>query len=102
MNMQVLLKQAQKMQKDLGKAEAELRNKEYTASTGGGAIQVTVKGSMELTTISIQDEMLQAEAKEDLQELLVHTINDALQQAITDKENRMKQMTGGVKMPGGF
>ena len=102
MNMQALLKQAQKMQKDLGKAEEELRHKEYTASTGGGAIQVTVKGTMELTAISIQDEMLQAEAKEDLQELLVHTINDALQQAITDKENRMKQMTGGVKMPGGF
>lgn len=102
MNMQALLKQAQKMQKDLGKAEAELREKEYESTAGGGVIRVTVKGTMEVLSVEISEELLQADAKDDLQEMLKHTLNDAIRQATEDKEAMMKKMTGGVKMPGGF
>lgn len=102
MNMQALLKQAQKMQKDLGKAEAELREKEYESTAGGGVIRVTVKGTMEVLSVEISEELLQADAKDDLQEMLKHTLNDAIRQATEDKEAVMKKMTGGVKMPGGF
>ncbi len=102
MNMQALLKQAQKMQKELSKAEAELNNKVYESSAGGGVIKVAVKGNMELQSVEIQEELLTVDAKEDLQDLLIHTINDALRQASEEKEAMMKKMTGGVKMPGGF
>ncbi len=102
MIMQALLKQAQKMQKDLGKAEAELREKEYESTAGGGVIRVTVKGTMEVLSVEISEELLQADAKDDLQEMLKHTLNDAIRQATEDKEAMMKKMTGGVKMPGGF
>ena len=53
MNMQALLKQAQKMQKDLGKAEAELREKEYESTAGGGVIRVTVKGTIDVLSVEI-------------------------------------------------
>ncbi len=58
MNMQALLKQAQKMQKELSKVENELNQKEYESTMGGGVIKVTVKGNMEVESISINEELL--------------------------------------------
>lgn len=102
MNMQALLKQAQKMQKDLAKAETELKEKIYESTMSGGAVKVQVKGSMEVTSVEIDSELLKTENKEELQDMLMIAINDALNQASTEKEEVMKKMTGGVKMPGGF
>lgn len=102
MNMQALLKQAQKMQKELGKAEAELKEKTYEASVGGGVVKATVKGSMEIENIEIADELFTSEGKEDLQALIVSAINEALHKATEEKEAIMNKMTGGIKMPGGF
>lgn len=102
MNMQALLKQAQKMQKDLAKAETELKEKIYESTMSGGAVKVQVKGSMEVTSVEIDSELLKTENKEELQDMLMISINDALNQASTEKEEVMKKMTGGVKMPGGF
>ncbi len=102
MNMQALLKQAQKMQKELGKAEAELKERTYESSMAGGMVKVSVKGSLEVESIEIQADLLSAEEKDTLQELLVSAVNDAIKQASEEKEAVMKKMTGGVKMPGGF
>lgn len=102
MNMQALLKQAQKMQKELAKAEAELKEKTYEASVGGGIIKVCVKGSMEVEQIEIADDLLKIEGKEDLQDLIVSAVNEALHKASEEKEEMMNKMTGGIKMPGGF
>ena len=81
MNMQSLLKQAQKMQKELAKAEELLNEQTYDSTMGGGVVKVTVKGSMEIETICI---------------------DEALSKAVKDKEQKMNALTGGVKMPGGF
>ncbi|MEJ8737453.1 YbaB/EbfC family nucleoid-associated protein [Erysipelotrichaceae bacterium HCN-30851] len=102
MNMQALLKQAQKMQKELSKVENELNQKEYESTMGGGVIKVTVKGNMEVESISINEELLEKENKEDLEEMLKSAVNDALEKAVKDKETTMNKITGGVKMPGGF
>lgn len=102
MNMQALLKQAQKMQKELSKVENELNQKEYESTMGGGVIKVTVKGIMEVESISINEELLEKENKEDLEEMLKSAVNDALAKAVKDKETTMNKITGGVKMPGGF
>ncbi|MEF2781715.1 MAG: YbaB/EbfC family nucleoid-associated protein [Clostridium sp.] len=102
MNMQALLKQAQKMQKELSKVENELNQKEYESTMGGGVIKVTVKGNMEVESISINEELLEKENKEDLEEMLKSAVNDALAKAVKDKETTMNKITGGVKMPGGF
>ena len=102
MNMQALLKQAQKIQKELSKVENELNQKEYESTMGGGVIKVTVKGNMEVESISINEELLEKENKEDLEEMLKSAVNDALAKAVKDKETTMNKITGGVKMPGGF
>ena len=102
MNMQALLKQAQKMQKELSKVENELNQKEYESTMGGGVIKATVKGNMKVESISINEELLEKENKEDLEEMLKSAVNDALAKAVKDKETTMNKITGGVKMPGGF
>ena len=98
MNMQGLLKQAQKMQKELAKVESELNSTIYEETMGGGVIKVEVKGSMEVESISIDTSLLNEEGKEDLEEM----IKEALVKAKKDKDKRMNAITGGVKMPGGF
>ena len=97
MNMQALLKQAQKMQKDLAKVESELNEKEYEATMGGGVVKVAVKG-MQVESIQIDETLLD----KDGEEMLKAALNDAFNQAVEDKEKTMNAITGGVKMPGGF
>ena len=102
MNMQGLLKQAQKMQKELTKLEDELNEKVYETTMGGGVIKVEVKGSMSVESISIDESLLEKDIKEDLEDMLKSALNDAFAKAVEDKEKNMNQITGGVKMPGGF
>lgn len=102
MNMQGLLKQAQKTQKELAKVESELNSTIYEETMGGGVIKVEVKGSMEVESISIDTSLLNEEGKEDLEEMIKSAINEALVKAKKDKDKRMNAITGGVKMPGGF
>ena len=102
MNMQGLLKQAQKMQKELTKLEDELNEKVYETTMGGGVIKVEVKGSMSVESISIDESLLEKDNKEDLEDMLKSALNDAFAKAVEDKEKNMNQSTGGVKMPGGF
>ena len=102
MNMQGLLKQAQKMQKELTKLEDELNEKVYETTMGGGVIKVEVKGSMSVESISIDESLLEKDNKEDLEDMLKSALNDAFAKAVEDKEKNMNHITGGVKMPGGF
>ena len=102
MNMQGLLKQAQKMQKELTKLEDELNEKVYETTMGGGVIKVEVKGNMSVESISIDESLLEVDNKQDLEEMLKSALNDAFAKAVEDKEKNMNQITGGVKMPGGF
>lgn len=102
MNMQALLKQAQKMQKDLAEKDKELKSKLYEKSMGGGVIKVVMKGDMTIENIEIAEELLDKENKEDLQDMLIAGLNEVLKKANADKESTMNQITGGIKMPGGF
>ena len=102
MNRQGLLKQAQKMQKELTKLEDELNEKVYESTMGGGVIKAEVKGNMSVESITIDESLLEKDNKEDLEEMLKAALNDAFAKAVEDKEKNMNQITGGVKMPGGF
>ena len=102
MNMQGLLKQAQKMQKDLAKLEDQLNETIYEESMGGGAVVVEVKGSMEVESIKVDESILSADAKEDLEDMLKVALNNAMNKAKEEKEKKMNPITGGIKMPGGF
>ena len=102
MNMQGLLKQAQKMQKDLAKLEDQLNETIYEESMGGGAVVVEVKGSMEVESIKVDESLLSADEKEDLEDMLKVALNNAMNKAKEEKEKKMNAITGGIKMPGGF
>ncbi len=102
MNMQGLLKQAQKMQKELTKVEDELKETVYESTMGGGVVKVSVKGTMEIESISIDESIIEKDNKEDLEEMIKSAVNDALLKATKDKEQKMNALTGGIKMPGGF
>lgn len=101
-NLQQLAKQAQKMQEQLAVATEELEEKEYTSSVGGGAINVTVTGKMELKSIDIKPEVVDPEDIEMLSDLIMGAVNEALRQASEDKEQTMGGISGGMNMPGLF
>lgn len=102
MNMQALMKQAQKMQKDMAVKEQELQSKMYEGSIGGGVIQVAMNGQMEFSKIEISPSLMQEESAKDVEEMLMLVINDVIQQATVEKDEAMKKLSGGMKMPGGF
>lgn len=90
------------MQKELTKLEDELNEKVYESTMGGGVIKAEVKGNMSVESITIDESLLEKDNKEDLEEMLKAALNDAFAKAVEDKEKNMNQITGGVKMPGGF
>jgi len=101
MDMQKLMQQAQAMQKKLNKIEEELDATEYTGTTGGSeGVSVTINGKNEVVKIDINDELLAKENKEELQDMLLIAINNAVDQAASDREEKMNAVTQGVKMPG--
>lgn len=100
MNIQALLKQAQKMQTQMTKVEKELSERVYEASAADGKLKVTCTGDYTVSKIEIDDEMLKD--KEMLQDLIAVTLNAAITQAKGERNKIMGEITGGVKMPGAF
>ncbi|RMH32538.1 MAG: YbaB/EbfC family nucleoid-associated protein [Nitrospirae bacterium] len=99
-NMGNLLKQAQAMQERIGKLQAEAANKVVEASAGGGMVTVSVTGAMQVANITIDPEVLKAEDREMLQDLLVAATNEALRKAKEMMAEEMKALTGGLGIPG--
>ena len=77
-NMQAMLKQAQQMQADIETKKAELEEKEYVVSSGGGMIEVTVTGKREVKAIGINPEVVDPEDVEMLEDLLIAALNEAM------------------------
>ena len=94
-NMNNLLKQAQKMQKQMEDAQASLETEEVTASSGGGAVQVTVSGKKEVTKIIIDKEVVDPEDVEMLQDLVMAAVNEALRNMEELSSQKMNAITGG-------
>ena len=101
-NMQQIAMQAQKMQKAMEVAEEELNAKEYSATSGGGAVKVVVTGKMEVKSIEIQPEVIDPEDAEMLADLVMAATNEALRAAAEDKEETMSSLSGGLNIPGLF
>lgn len=100
MNIQALMKQAQQMQAKMQKIEKELNETSYEGTAGGGAVKVTVMGTMEVTAIEIDQDMM--DDAEVVAESVMLAVNKALAAAKKDRENKMGTLTQGVKMPGMF
>lgn len=101
-NMNQLLKQAQKMQEDMQKAQAELEAKELEASVGGGAVVAKVNGKKELISVEIKAEVVDPDDIEMLQDLIISAVNQAMKKVDELQANQMSKLTGGMNIPGLF
>jgi len=99
-NMQAMLKQAQKMQEQIELKKAELEQKEYVVSSGGGMVEVTVTGKHEVKAIGINPEVVDPEDVEMLEDMLVAALNEANRQIDEEAEREMDAATGGLNIPG--
>ena len=91
-----MIKQAQKMQENMQKMQAELEAKEYSAQAGGGVVSATVTGKRELVSLTIDPEAVDPEDVEMLQDLIVAAVNEAMRKADSDAAASMQQLTGGL------
>lgn len=99
-NMNNLMKQAQRMQRQMEENQKELENKEFTASAGGGAVTVTVSGKKEVVGVKLAEEVVDPEDIEMLEDLVMAAANEALRMADEANAEVMSKMTGGLG--GGF
>ncbi|MCI8916344.1 MAG: YbaB/EbfC family nucleoid-associated protein [Oscillospiraceae bacterium] len=98
-NMNNMIRQAQKMQQDMLKAQEELEAKTYEAAAGGGMVTAVVTGKKELTSVAIDPEAVDPEDVEMLQDLIVAAVNEALRKANDDAASQMSKLTGGLNLP---
>ena len=101
MNMNAMMKQAQKMQQDMLRMQEELAAREYDATAGGGVVRAVVDGSHQVKA-EIDPEAVDPEDVEMLQDLIVAAVNEAMRIADETAANEMKKVTGGMNLPGGL
>jgi len=95
-----LMKQAQKMQEEMQKSQAELANMEVTGQAGGGMISVVMTGRHDIRRVSIDDSVM--DDKEMLEDLIAAAVNDAVRQIEKESKSKMSGMTDGLNLPPGF
>ena len=95
-NMNNLMKQAQKMQKQMEENQKALEEKEFTASAGGGAVEVTVSGKKLVTAVKLSEEVVDPDDIEMLEDLIMAATNEALRQMEEMAQSSMAKITGGL------
>ena len=99
-NMNNLMKQAQKMQREMLAAQEEIKTMEFEASAGGGMVKAVVMGDNTVKDIVIDPEAVDPEDVEMLQDMIVAAVNEALRSASETSNARMGSLTGGMGIPG--
>jgi len=101
-NMQGLVKQAQKMQEDIAKTQAELEGFRCETQSGGGVVKVVMDGRYRVTSLIISPEVINPQEQDLLQDLVQAAINEAAQQVHENAQKEMGKVTGGMSIPGLF
>lgn len=100
MDMKQMMRQAQKMQKELNKAQEEIATMSFEATAGGGMVTAVASGDMAITSLTIDPDAVDPEDVEMLQDMVVAAVNEALR-GVSDLSNqRMSAVTGGMNIPG--
>lgn len=100
MNMEDLLSKAKNLQSDLKEKQDEAAKKIHKVSVGGGMINVSINGKMEVLSIRIDNELIDPEDPKTLEDLLRSAMNAAIVKAKSDLSDEMSKLTGGLKIPG--
>ena len=102
-NMNNLMKQAQKMQRQMEEQQKEMEEKVFTATAGGGAVEVSITGKKEVTSVKLAEEVVDPDDIEMLQDLIVAATNEALRKVEEVSNENMQKLTGGLGgLGGGF
>ena len=95
-NMQQMIKQAQRMQANITKLQAELEAREYETTSGGGMVYVKANGKKELLELTIKPEAVDPDDVEMLQDLVLSAVNEAMRMAEEAVSSEMGRLTGGM------
>ena len=101
-NMNQMIKQAQKMQDDIAEVQAKLDETEFTASAGGGMIELVMTGGKELKSVKLNPDCIDKDNPEDLEDIIVAGVNAVLKKVEEESTKEMEKVTGGLNMPGLF
>ena len=102
MNQAAMMKQAQKMQQEMLRLQAEQEAKTFTAAAGGGMVSATVNGKHELVNLEIKPEAVDPDDVDMLQDMIIAAVNEAMRTADTEAANNMSRLTGGLNLGGLF
>ena len=95
-----MMNQVQKLQEKLAEAQQELSNTTIEASSGGGAVKVTIDGQQKLQSVKISPEVINQEDVELLEDLVLTAVREAISQSQELAAKRLGGLTGGLKIPG--
>ena len=98
--MKKMMKQAQRMQAELAKAQDEIKDMEFEATAGGGMVKVVATGDMAVKSIAIDPEAVDPEDVEMLEDLVLAAVNEALRGVSDISAQRLNAATGGMSIPG--
>ena len=98
-NMNNLMTQAQRMQRQMEESQKEMESKEFTAAAGGGAVEITVSGKREVTKVHLDPEAVDPDDVEMLEDLIMAATNEALRKVDEESQNAMSKYTGGMGLP---
>lgn len=99
-NMNAMMKQAQKMQMELARAQEEIQDMTFEASAGGGMVKAVAKGDNTLVSLTIDPEAVDPEDVEMLQDMIAAAVNEALRGVAGLSSQRINAATGGMNIPG--
>ena len=99
MDMQKLMRQAQKMQNDMNRAQEKLKEMQVFGQASGGLVKVTATGAGEITGLEIAPELVDPEDIEMLQDMILVAIRDAMGKVSELNNAEMSKVTGGMKLP---
>lgn len=104
MNMQQIMRQAQKMQKKMEEVQEQAANETVEVASGGGMVKVVMNGRQELLSIALEKEIVDPEDIEMLQDLIAAAVNEATKKSQALMQERLAEVTGGLglNMPGMF
>ena len=99
-NMNSMIKQAQKMQEDIARIQEDIDQREFSATVGGGAVEVVMTGAKVVKGLTLKPEVVDPEDIEMLQDLIISAVNEVLRTVEKTAEDEMGKVTGGASFPG--
>ena len=101
-NMNAMLRQAQKMQEEMEALQADLDEREYDVSAGGGVVSVKINGKKEILAIDLKPEIVDPDDIETLSDILVAAVNEAIKRVDDTNNAELNKITGPMNLPGLF